>query len=80
MASHVSHLQIKYRNYRLEADYGKLNCHLNLVRDFQSMKSAYASIKGFEIMRMFKKGLFDIRIYGNRTEISFINEQLGIYS
>lgn len=76
---HVSHLQIKYRNNRLEADHGKLKSLINPVRGCQSMKTAYATIRGFEIMRMFKKGQFNIWIYGNRTEISFINEQFWIY-
>ncbi|OJW12318.1 MAG: IS6 family transposase [Legionella sp. 39-23] len=44
------------------------------------MKTAYATIKGFEIMRMFKKGQFSIWMYGTRTEVSIINEQFGLYS
>ncbi len=44
------------------------------------MKIALASIKGFEIMRMFKKGQFNAWMYGTRNEKSFINEQFGIYS
>lgn len=44
------------------------------------MKTAYATIKGFEIMRMFKKGQFNIWMYGERAEVSFINEQFGLYS
>ena len=79
LASDVSHLQIKYRNNRLEADHGKLKRLINPVRGFQSMKTAYATIRGFEMMRMFKKGQFKIWMYGNRTEASFINEQFGIY-
>jgi transposase, IS6 family len=51
LASQVKHLQIKYRNNRLEADHGKLKRLINLVRGFQSIKTAYATIKGFEIMR-----------------------------
>jgi len=80
LAYHVSHLQIKYRNNRLETDHGKLKGLINPVRGFHSMKTAYATIRGFEIMRLFKKGQFNIWMYGNRTEISFINEQFGIYS
>lgn len=76
LASHVSHLQIKYRNNRLEADHGKLKRLINPVRGFQSMKTAYATIKGFEIMRMFKKGQFNIWMYRARTEVSFIMNNL----
>jgi transposase-like protein len=68
--SQVKHLQIKYQNNRLEADHGKLKRLINPVRGFQSMKTAYATIKGFEIMRMFKKGQFDMWMYGTRTEVS----------
>ncbi len=44
------------------------------------MKTAYATIKEFEITRMFKKGPFDIWMYGNRNKISSINEKFGLYS
>jgi transposase, IS6 family len=56
LAKRVKHQQIKYRNNRLEADHGKLKRLINPTLGFQSMKTAYATIKGFEIMRMFKKG------------------------
>ncbi len=80
MPSHVNHLQIKYRNNHLEADHGKLKRLIHPTRGFQSMKTAYATIKGFEVMRTLKKGQFKIWMYGNRTEASFINEQFGLYS
>lgn len=79
LSKQVQHHQIKYRNNRLEADHGKLKQLINPVRGFQSMKTAYATIKGFEIMRMFKKGQFKVWMYGTRNEVSFINEQFGIY-
>lgn len=72
--------QIKYRNNRLEADHGKLKHLINPARGFQSMKTAYATIKGFEVMRMFKKGQFTIGMYGQRNEISFINQLFPVYS
>jgi len=50
--------QIKYLNNRVEADHGQLKRLINPVRGFQSMKTAYATIKGFEVMYMFKKGQF----------------------
>ena len=60
LANQVKHLQIKYWNNRLEADHGKLKRVLNPVPGFQAMMTAYATIKGFEIMRLFKKGQFSI--------------------
>ena len=56
MPKTVEHLQIKYRNNRLESDHSKLKQVINPMRGFQSMKTAYATIKGIEIMRMFRKG------------------------
>jgi IS6 family transposase len=75
----IEHLRIKYRNNKLEADHGKLKQLINPVRGFQSMKTAYAAIQGFEVMRMFKKGQFNIWMYGNRNEVSFINQLFHIY-
>ncbi|WP_131783955.1 DDE-type integrase/transposase/recombinase, partial [Legionella gresilensis] len=79
LAPQVSHLQIKYRNNCLEADHGKLKRLINPVLGFPSMKTACATIKGFEIMRMFRKEQFNIWTYGNQTESSFIIKQFEIY-
>ena len=40
------------------------------------MKTSYSIIKGFEIMRMFKKGQFNIWMYGNRSKVSFLTSNL----
>ncbi|RZV22065.1 DDE-type integrase/transposase/recombinase, partial [Legionella longbeachae] len=76
----VEHHQIKYRNNRHESDHGKLKRLINPARGFQSMKTANATIKGFEVMRMFKKGQFNIWMYGNRNDVSFINQLFHVYS
>lgn len=49
---------------------------------FQSMKTAYATIKGFEVMRMFRKGQFRLWIeaVGGGTEALFINRLFGLYA
>ncbi|MBE7215007.1 DDE-type integrase/transposase/recombinase [Shewanella benthica] len=51
----LEHRKIKYLNNALEADHGKLKRLIDSVRGFKSMKTAYATIKGFEVMHMFKK-------------------------
>ena len=53
------HRQVKYLNNMIEADHGKLKRLINPVRDFKSMKTAYATLKGVELMRMFRKGQLD---------------------
>lgn len=60
----LEHRQIKYLNNAVEADHGKLKRLINPVRGFKSMKAAYATIKGFEVMHMFKKGQFNIWLSG----------------
>ena len=46
------------------------------------MKTAYATLKGFELMQMFKKGQLDMWKYGQGLtgEIRLIEGQFGIYS
>ena len=46
---------------------------------FKSMKSANATITGYEFMRMFKKGQFDFWMnYKNMNEIQFINDLFNV--
>ena len=47
---------------------------INTTLDFKSMRTAYATIKGFEVMRMFKKGRFEFCKYrqGVQGEINLI--------
>ncbi len=52
----LHHRQVKYLNNTVEADHGKLKRLIKPTLGFKSMKTAYATIKGFEVMRMFRKG------------------------
>ncbi|QFT29602.1 Integrase core domain protein [Labrenzia sp. THAF82] len=47
----TEHRQVKYLNNVVEADHGKLKQLIRPVRGFKTLKSAYATIKGFEVMR-----------------------------
>ena len=40
----------------IEADHGKLKQLTRPVRGFKSLPTAYATIKGFEVMRALRKG------------------------
>ncbi len=51
----LEHRRAKYRNNRLESDHGKLKRVIRPTLGFQSMKTARATIKGFEVMRMVKR-------------------------
>ena len=50
------HRQVKYLNNIIEADHGKLKQLIRPVRGFRTLKTAYAMIKGFEVMRALRKG------------------------
>ena len=50
------HRQVKYLNNVAEADHGKLKLLIRPVRGFKTLKTAYATIKGFEVMRPLRKG------------------------
>src|SRR3546814_4122011 len=56
LAAETEHRQVKYLNNVLEADHGKLKMLIKPVRGFKSMPTAYATIKGFEVMRALRKG------------------------
>ncbi len=47
----VKHRQIKYRNNVIECDRGKLKRIISATLGFKSMKTAYATIKGIEVIR-----------------------------
>ena len=48
---------------------------------FKPMNTAYATIKGLEVMRLFKKGQFAawIEAIGDGTEARFIHQLFGLY-
>nr|WP_276327094.1 IS6 family transposase [Agrobacterium salinitolerans] len=50
------HRQVKYLNNVVEADHGKLKQLIRPVRGFKTQKTAYATIKGFEVMCALRKG------------------------
>jgi transposase, IS6 family len=82
----LRHRMAKYLNNILEADHGKLKRLIKPTLGFKSMKTAYATLKGFEVMRMFKKRQFDCwyPAHGGATgvagEVRLINHQFGIYA
>lgn len=76
------HQQVKYFNNVIESDHGKLKRLIKPTLGFKSLRTAYATIKGFEVMRMFKKGQMDIWKYhqGLKGEIRLINQQFNVYT
>ena len=77
----LKHRQVKYLNNTIESDHGKLKRLIKPTLGFKSMKTAYATIKGFELMRMFKKGQFKLWQYGQDIigKIRIITDNLLAY-
>ena len=76
----TEHRQVKYLNNVVEADHGKLKQLIRPVRGFKTLKTAYATIKGFEVMRALRKGqaaIFNLT-HDMRGEARIIERAFGI--
>ncbi|MGH0051610.1 DDE-type integrase/transposase/recombinase [Escherichia coli] len=62
---YLQQCQIKYRNNVIECDHGKLKRIIGATLGFKSMKTAYATIKGIEVMRALRKGRASAFYYGD---------------
>ncbi len=76
------HRQVKYLHNIVETDHGKLKRLINPVCGFKSMQTAHTTIKGFEVMRLFRKGQMKAWLYGQGLtgEIRLVEKQVGIYT
>ncbi len=73
LSEDTRHRTSKYLNNIIEADHGALKRVIRPTRGFQTMKTATATIKGFEIMRMIRRGHCLTCKPGVRNEIQFVN-------
>jgi len=69
MAHHVEHRTSKYLNNIIEADHSALKRVIRPTRGFQS--------KGFEVMRMIRRGHCIMRYPGAAGEIRLVNQLFG---
>ena len=60
----VEHRQIKSRNNVTECNHGKLKRIIGATLGFKSMKTAYSTIKGIEVMRALHKDQVSAFYYG----------------
>jgi IS6 family transposase len=76
----LEHRQVKYLNNIIEADHGKLKRLIKPTLGFKSLKTAYATLKGFEVMRMFKKKQMHLWTYGQciMGEVRLVERQFGL--
>jgi len=78
LADDVTHRTSRYLNNIIEADRGVLKQLIRPARGFQTMKTAYATIKGFEIMRMIRPEHCILREPGAASEVRFVNKLFGL--
>jgi transposase-like protein len=78
LAHSVEHRTSKYLNNIIEADHGALKRVIRPTRGFQRMKTAYATIKGSEVMRMIRRGHCMLTEPGSTGEIRFVNQLFGL--
>jgi len=75
----LDHRQIKYKNNVIECDHGKLKRIIKATLGFKSMKTAYATIKGIEVMRALRKGQASLFYNGNILgEVWLVNRVFGL--
>jgi IS6 family transposase len=74
----VEHRTSKYLNNIIEADHGALKRVIRPTRGFQTMKTASATLKGFEVMRMIRRGHSILREPGATGEVRFVNQLFGL--
>jgi transposase-like protein len=78
LAHHLNHRTSKYLNNILEADHGALKRMIRPTRGFQTMRTAAATLTGFEIMRMIRRGHCIQRERRATGEIRLVNQLFGL--
>jgi transposase, IS6 family len=71
-------LDIRIFDNIIEADHGALKRVIRPARGSQSIKTACATIKGFEMMRMVRRGQYMLPALGVTGEIRLINKLFGL--
>jgi len=74
----VEHRASKYLNNVIEADHGALKRIIRPTRSFQRMKTASATLRGFEVMRMIRRGHCILPQPGVTGEIRLVNQLFGL--
>ncbi len=76
----VDHRQVKYLNNQIEADHGAIKRRIRSMLGFKSVKTAYATLKGIEVMRMMRKLQCILLKPGVEAEKRFFHKLFGIYA
>jgi IS6 family transposase len=80
LSAGTTHRTCKYLNNIIEADHGALKQVIRPTRGFQTMKTAAATIKGFQVMRMIRPGHCLTCKPSVKDEVRFGNKLFNIFS
>jgi transposase-like protein len=78
LSKDIEHRTSKYLNNIIEADHGALKRMILPARGFQRMKTASATLKGFEVMRVVRRAHCKLRHAGVTGEIRMVNQLFGL--
>jgi transposase-like protein len=78
LSKDVEHRTSKYLNNIIEADHGALKRVIRPTCGFQRMRTASATLKGFEVMRMIRRGHCGLAQSGVTGEIRLVNQLFGL--
>jgi len=78
LSKDVEHRTSKYLNNVIEAVHGALKRMIRPTRGFQRMKTASATLRGFEVMRMIRRGHCTLPLAGVTGEIRLVNQLFGL--
>jgi transposase-like protein len=78
VAKDVEHRASKYLNNVIEADHGALKRVIRPARGCQRTNTASATLRGFEVMRMIRRGHCILPQPGVTGEIRLVNQLFGL--
>ncbi len=78
LTKEVKHRTSKYLNNVIEADHGALKRIIRPTRGFQRMRTVSATVRGFEVLRMIRRGHCILPQPGATGEIRLVNQLLGL--
>jgi IS6 family transposase len=76
----IKHRTCKYLNNIIEADQGALKQVIRPTQGFQTMKTAAATIKGFQVMRLIRRAHCLTGKPSVKDEVRFVNKLFNIFS
>jgi IS6 family transposase len=79
LSGETKHRMCKYLNNIIEADHRALKRVIRPTRSFQTMRTAAATIEGFEVMQMIRRGQCLACKLHVKDEVHFVNRPFEVF-